>query len=86
MDEMTCPQCQSPMEQHTIGDVSVSQCSSCAGIFLPRAGLGALIEAENDWHRHSGHKTEPIPRITAEMTAPPAAPPRVRAYVETLFG
>lgn len=86
MDEMTCPKCQSVMGTRPLGDVSVSRCSSCNGVFLERADLGALIEAENDWHRHSSHKTEPIPRITIEMTAPPPSRPSTRSYIETLFG
>lgn len=64
----------------------MSQCSSCSGIFLDRSELGALVEDETDWHRNSGHHTEPLPRITAEMTAPPPSRPRARSYIETLFG
>jgi uncharacterized protein len=86
MDEMTCPKCQSTMATRTLGDVTVARCASCAGIFLDRADLGALIEAENDWHRHTSQKTEPIPRITADMKAPPPSRPSTRSYVETLFG
>jgi Zn-finger nucleic acid-binding protein len=86
MDEMTCPKCQSTMTPRTLGGVSVARCSSCDGIFLERAELGNLIEAENDWHRNTGPKTEPLPRITTEMTAPPPSRPTARAYVETLFG
>ena len=51
-------------------DVTVHQCASCQGVFLERADLGNLIEAENDWHRDSGPKTQPLPRITADMTRP----------------
>lgn len=83
---MTCPQCQSTMATRTVGDVTVHQCGSCSGIFLERADLGALIEAENDWHRHSGPTTQPLPRITADMTAPPPSPAVARSYLETLFG
>ena len=87
MDEMTCPKCESAMSTRRLGDVAVSQCSSCRGLFLDRADLGALVEAENDWHRdQSGYHTEPLPRITAEMTAPPPSKPRARSYIETLFG
>ena len=86
MEDMTCPQCQSTMSDRALGDVTVHQCSSCQGIFLARADLGSLIEAENDWHRDSGPTTMPLPRITADMTAPPPSPPVTRAYIETLFG
>jgi len=54
-------------------------------VFLERADLGNLIEAENDWHRDSGPKTQPLPRITADMTMPPPSRPVSRAYIETLF-
>ncbi|QWZ09793.1 zf-TFIIB domain-containing protein [Nocardioides panacis] len=83
--EMTCPQCQSPMSARTLGDVTVHQCTSCEGVFLERADLGNLIEAENDWHRDSGPKTMPLPRITADMTVPPPSRPVTRAYIESLF-
>jgi Zn-finger nucleic acid-binding protein len=84
--EMICPQCQSTMAPRYLGDVTVHQCSSCQGVFLERADLGNLIEAENDWHRgDSGPKTMPLPRITADMAAPPPSRPVTRAYVETLF-
>lgn len=83
---MTCPQCQSEMNTRRVGDVTVRQCSECRGVFLQRADLGNLVEAENDWHIDSGPKTQPMPRITADMVAPPPSAPRVRAYIETLFG
>jgi len=85
MDEMSCPKCSSAMTTRAFGGVTVSKCSSCNGIFLERADLGNLIEAENDWHMHSGPKTEPLPRITAGMTAPPPGRPVTRSYIETLF-
>ncbi len=87
-EEMTCPQCQSAMSERVLGDVTVHQCTACQGVFLERADLGNLIEAENDWHRDSaGSLTQPMPRITSDMTAPPpASRPTSRAYVETLFG
>ena len=47
--------------------------------------LGALVEAESDWHAHAGQQTMPMPRITADMTAPPAGRAPARAWVETLF-
>ena len=53
---MTCPQCQSTMAARTLGDVTVHQCASCQGVFLERADLGNLIEAENDWHRAAGRR------------------------------
>ncbi|HET8718051.1 MAG TPA: zf-TFIIB domain-containing protein [Nocardioidaceae bacterium] len=86
MDEMSCPKCDAAMSTRTVGDVSVSRCSSCNGIFLERADLGNLVEAENDWHVSSGPKTAPLPRITADMTAPPPSRPQARAFIETLFG
>jgi hypothetical protein len=87
MDEMTCPKCAGTMHTHQIGEVPVARCSSCAGIFLERADLGALGEAESDWHAdRGGPKTEPLPRITTDMVAPPPAPPTARSYLETLFG
>ena len=86
MDEMSCPKCQSAMSTRPRGDALVSQCTSCAGIFLEQADLGNLVEAENDWHHNSGHMTAPLPRITAEMKAPPPSRPQARSYIETLFG
>jgi Zn-finger nucleic acid-binding protein len=75
------------MESRRLGDTEVARCPSCNGIFLDRAELGALVEAENDWHAGAGvHHTEPLPRITADMTAPPPTKPRARAFIETLFG
>lgn len=83
---MTCPKCQSTMNTRTLGDVTVNQCSACSGIFLERADLGGLSEAENDWHLNSGPHTEPLPRITSDMTMPPPSKPKARSYIETLFG
>lgn len=85
---MTCPKCQSSMTERTVGDVSLQQCTTCQGLFLDRADLGALIEAENDFHRDTGPKTQPLPRITEDMAAPPPGRTRAhaRAYLETLFG
>lgn len=75
------------MASRRIGNAEVVHCASCDGIFLQRADLGNLIEAENDWHANAGiHHTEPLPRITADMTAPPPSKPRARAFIETLFG
>jgi Zn-finger nucleic acid-binding protein len=85
MDEMTCPKCQGTMASRQIGDAIVAKCTSCSGIFLERADVGALSEAENDWHLSSGPMTEPLPRITADMTAPPPSRPKARSYMESLF-
>jgi Zn-finger nucleic acid-binding protein len=87
MEEMSCPKCRSAMGARTVGEVTVHQCSSCSGIFLERADLWNLTEAENDWYRDSGPTTQPLPRITADMTAPPPATAKAaRSYVEMLFG
>lgn len=74
------------MVSHSIGDGEVAQCPDGHGVFLSRADLGAMIESELDWHRHAGQHTAPLPRITADMVAPPAPKPPARAWVETLFG
>jgi hypothetical protein len=75
------------MSAKRIGEVEVARCTSCSGIFLERADLGNLVEAENDWHAGVGsYHTEPLPRITADMTAPPPSKPRARSFIETLFG
>ncbi len=67
------------------GDAEVSSCPEGHGVFLSRADLGALIEGESDWHRHAGQHTAPMPKITADMQAPPSVVPVARAWVETLF-
>ena len=87
-DTMTCPKGHGEMASKTKGDVTVHQCPQCSGIFLERADLWNLVDAENDWHasRDAGPVTQPLPRITADMTAPPPPAPKARAYVETLFG
>lgn len=82
---MTCPQCGGPMTARVFGHATVHRCGGCSGVFLGRADLGALVEAENDWHAHQSANTAALPRITADMTAPPKLPPRSRAYIETLF-
>lgn len=82
---MTCPKCQETMTERSYADAAVHGCPGCGGIFLERADLGALVEAENDWHAHQSASTAAMPRITESMTAPPAAPTRSRAFVETLF-
>jgi Zn-finger nucleic acid-binding protein len=73
------------MAEHQLGLVTVLQCSGCSGVFLEHGDLGALVEAENDWHAHQSADTAMLPRITASMPAPPPAR-RSRAFVETLFG
>jgi Zn-finger nucleic acid-binding protein len=84
-EEMTCPQCQSVMSPHYLGEVTVQRCTSCEGVFLSHADLGHLIEGENDYHRDTGPMTQPMPRITADMPVPQPARPTSRAYIETLF-
>jgi Zn-finger nucleic acid-binding protein len=86
MEEMSCPKCGAEMTAGSVGEVTVHRCASCSGIFLERAELGNLIEAENDWHRDSGPTTQPLPRISADMTAPPPAAPAARSYIQILFG
>jgi Zn-finger nucleic acid-binding protein len=81
---MTCPQCQGTMTERTFGHVTAHRCADCGGVFLARADLGALVEAETDWHAHQSANTAQLPRITADMAAP-VTPQRTRAYVETLF-
>jgi Zn-finger nucleic acid-binding protein len=84
-EQMTCPQCGSAMAERQVGQVTVQQCTSCRGVFLARAELGDLVEAETDWHRDTGPVTQPLPRITTDMATPPPAPRKARAYVEQLF-
>ena len=85
MDALTCPRCDSEMVSRPFGVGQVSQCPEGHGVFLERAELGNLIEAENDWNRSTSHQTAPLPRITPDMTAPPTSRPAARAFVETLF-
>ena len=87
MDEMSCPKCGSTMVTRQLRDVQVARCSACSGVFLDRADLALLSELENDWHRGAGPHTEPLPRITADMVAPPPSTrSRANSFVETLFG
>lgn len=86
MESITCPQCGVEMTERTHGEAKVSVCPEGHGVFLARADLGLLVEAENDWHRNAGQHTAPLPRITADMTAPPTTGKVSRAWVETLFG
>jgi hypothetical protein len=69
----------------TFGHVTVRRCEQCRAVLLESSALGALIEAENDWHAHRSANTAALPRITSDMEAPPIAEPRARAYVESLF-
>lgn len=69
----------------SLGEGTVHACPDGHGVFLARADLGALVEAENTWHRHAGQHTAPMPRITPDMTAPPASKAPAQAWVETLF-
>lgn len=87
MEEMTCPKCSAVMGERRVDAVTVHQCTSCHGIFLERVDLASLVEAENDWYRDrdSGPTTQPLPRITADMTAPPRPAPVTRSYIRTLF-
>jgi uncharacterized protein len=84
--ELACPMCGATMESRPLGDGEVSACPDGHGVFLRRADLGSLVEAEQDWHRHAGQHTMPMPRITADMTAPPIGKAPAKAWVETLFG
>lgn len=70
------------MSERSHDRVRVRQCGSCQGIFLERADLGSLVEAESDWHTYRSTDTAQLPRITADMSAPK---PRPRSYVESLF-
>lgn len=88
METLTCPRCGADLETRAIspgGEGTINSCPDGHGVFLSRIDLGALVEAENDWHRHAGQHTAPMPRITADMTAPPAGKPAARAFIETLF-
>lgn len=85
MATLSCPKCGTDMESRPIASGEVNQCPEGHGVFLSRAELGALVESENDWHRNASQHTAPMPRITADMTAPPAGKVAARAWVETLF-
>ena len=82
---MTCPQCQGQMDAHTYGEITARRCQGCGGLFLSRADLGALVEAENDWHDHQSANTAALPRITDFSTPPPPAAPRSRSFLDALF-
>jgi len=84
MEEMTCPKCAGTMAERAHGRVRVRQCETCRGVFLDTADLGSLIEAENDWHANRSADTAQLPRITADMAAPPPVT-KSRSYVDGLF-
>ncbi len=84
MDAMTCPKCAGTMAERSHDRVRIRQCESCQGVFLDRADLGSLVEAENDWHANRSTDTARLPRITPDMTAPPRAA-KARSYVDSLF-
>jgi Zn-finger nucleic acid-binding protein len=87
METLTCPRCGAEMVTRSLGaDGGVSRCPDGHGVFLASADLGSLIEAEADWHRNASQATAPLPRITADMQAPPSGRTPARAWVETLFG
>ena len=81
----TAPCAERPWTSRALGDGEVNACPEGHGVFLRRADLGSLVESEQDWHRHAGQHTMPMPRITADMTAPPTAKAPAKAWVETLF-
>ena len=85
MESLTCPRCGTEMQELALGGATVHQCPDGHGVFLSRAELGALSEAENDWHRNAGQHTAPLPRITPDMTAPPTMGRQAQSWVETLF-
>ena len=86
MESLACPRCGADMLSRSLGLTNVSQCPDGHGVFLDRADLGTLIEAETDFHAASGPATQPLPRITSDMATPPSTPVVPRAFVETLFG
>ena len=76
--------CGTAMDSRPLGDGEV-RLSRRPRRLPRRADLGTLVEAESDWHAHAGQHTMPMPRITADMTAPPRGKDPVQAWVETLF-
>jgi Zn-finger nucleic acid-binding protein len=86
METLACPVCNEEMDSRALGDADIHQCPAGHGVFLRRADLGTLADAERAWHQHAGHHTMPMPRITADMAAPPVTKPAPRSWIETLFG
>jgi Zn-finger nucleic acid-binding protein len=84
VEELTCPKCDGTLVPRTLGLVSVRRCDGCDSVLLESSALGALVEAENDWHAHQSANTAALPRITPD-TPPPSSQARSRAFVETLF-
>lgn len=86
METLACPLCGVEMEERRLVRTRVHRCPAGHGVFLARADLGDLIDAENDWHRSAdSHHTAPLPRITPDMVAPPAVVRRPPAWVASLF-
>ncbi len=89
METLACPRCGTEMETRPLATrgatIELGRCPEGHGVFLQRADLGALIDAENDWHRHAGSHTAPMPRITPDMEVPPSPARPARAWIETLF-
>lgn len=86
METFTCPQCGTQMQEFGIGHGRVRRCPEGHGVFLSRADLADLIDAETAWHRNAdSHHTAPLPRITADMRQPPVAAARPPAWVASLF-
>jgi len=83
---MPCPVCRAEMVERPVGSGRALRCPEGHGVFLERAELGSLVDAEGDWHRTAGQHTAPLPRITPDMPAPPPGSPSARAWVESLFG
>jgi len=88
VESMTCPKCQSEMQEQSRAGVTFAQCTKCDGIFLDRSDRFELIEQENDWHTKQAPGTAPLPRITPDMAAPPTPNPQrhSRSFLDALFG
>jgi hypothetical protein len=52
------------MVPKALGHVSLRRCEGCDAVFLERAALGALVEAENDWHAHQSANTAQNGRLS----------------------
>lgn len=74
------------MNVREFSGASVHQCEGCASVFLPRSSLTDLVDGELKWHAHRASHTAPLPRITADMTAPPPSAPRAQSFLDSLFG